>query len=555
MFQIYPSEFGKERMAEEDTKGPQELTEKKLAEADDAAGANDSDFDLDLADDDDDDVVKSQQPDDNAEEGDDYNMEKLRQYQLNRLKYYYAVIVCNSVAAADKIYSECDGMEYESTATKLDLRFVPDEMTFDDEPKDVCCEMPDTSKYMPRLFTTTALQQAKVELTWDENDLDRKELNDKLASGKLSEVADQDLRKYVAYSSEEEEEEENEKEELELETKNDKLETKKSAKSSSLSKYKALLTEINERESEKKNNRIEMEFSWGIGMKDKPSTSAVADSDQSSDEDNEGDSQKPATIKSKSGDPEKTHFDRIVELKREKKKARKEEQKLKRKKYRNGGNLNDAESDSDIGGNLDSDGDGDIPDGIDLNDPYFAEEFANGDFEAAKPTKKNAIKKKRSKNHIDEVDSDVEREKAKLALLLDGDTDDKRAHFNLKKIQDSENEKKTQRKRKKVLRRSKKQNEAEKEMLQADDFQIDTRDDRFKAIYTSHLFNIDPTNPNFKKTKAMDALIGEKLKRVPTGQTAANRSVAADEPAAKKTKRNVEMSMLVKSIKRKVAQQ
>lgn len=61
---------------------------------------------------------------------------------------------------------------------------------------------------MPRLFTTTALQQAKVELTWDENDLERKEMNDKLMSGKLNDVGDQELRKYVAYSSEEEDDEE-----------------------------------------------------------------------------------------------------------------------------------------------------------------------------------------------------------------------------------------------------------------------------------------------------------------------------------------------------------
>lgn len=72
----------------------------------------------------------------------------------------------------------------------------------------MCTELPDTSKYMPRLFTTTALQQAKVELTWDENDVDRKDLNDKLMSGKLNEVGDQELRKYVAYSSEEDEEDE-----------------------------------------------------------------------------------------------------------------------------------------------------------------------------------------------------------------------------------------------------------------------------------------------------------------------------------------------------------
>lgn len=105
-------------MAEEEVKGPQELTEKKL---------DSSDEDADNSDDEGGKAVV-----DEAEEGADYNMEKLRQYQLNRLKYFYAVIECNNVATADKIYAECDGLEYESTATKLDLRFIPDEMTFDD---------------------------------------------------------------------------------------------------------------------------------------------------------------------------------------------------------------------------------------------------------------------------------------------------------------------------------------------------------------------------------------------------------------------------------------
>lgn len=141
---IFPSEYGKERMAEEEMKGPQELTECKLNSG--------SEFDS----------SDSEAEHDNDEEGSEYHMEKLRQYQLNRLKYYYAVIECNSVAAADKLYAECDGLEYESTATKFDLRFIPDDMTFDDDPKDVCTEMPDLNKYKPRLFTTTALQQAKV---------------------------------------------------------------------------------------------------------------------------------------------------------------------------------------------------------------------------------------------------------------------------------------------------------------------------------------------------------------------------------------------------------
>lgn len=454
---IYPSEYGLKRMKEEEVRGPIELTEEKQEEL--------------------------SENEDN-EEGSAYHMEKLRRYQLNRLKYYYAVVECDSVASADKLYSECDGMEYESSATRLDMRFIPDDVTFDQEPREECTKLPDMTKYKPRLFTTTALQQAKVELTWDATNPNRTETIKSALDGKIDDL---DLKDYLASSSESE----GDGEASDDEAKSDKDEENEDP----IQRYKKLLEEIEKKDEKKSNKDMEMEISWGIGIKDKAEE----------------------LVKKKQNEEVKdlTPFEKLL-------KKRKEKKKQKKLKNKEKAEHDSAESEE---GNMSDD----VPSDIDMNDPYFAEEFNKPEF------KKGKVSKHSKKGNESPVNSEDEKERAELELLLD--EDDGKAHFSLKKIQEAESTKKSKRK-KKLKAKMIEQKQA------LPDFEVNVNDERFSALYNSHLYNIDPSDPNFKKTKNMDRLIQEKLKRRP-----------ADTPAEvqqpKRSKEEAELSLLVKNVKRK----
>lgn len=69
------------------------------------------------------------------------------------------------------------------------------------EPREVCTKLPDLTKYKPHLFTTSALQQAKVELTWDATNPHRIEAIKCARDGKIDDL---DLKDYLASSSESE---------------------------------------------------------------------------------------------------------------------------------------------------------------------------------------------------------------------------------------------------------------------------------------------------------------------------------------------------------------
>uniref|UniRef100_A0A8C5UXP6 ESF1 nucleolar pre-rRNA processing protein homolog n=1 Tax=Microcebus murinus TaxID=30608 RepID=A0A8C5UXP6_MICMU len=228
---IYPSEFGKERMKEEQVQGPVEL--------------------LSIPED--------------APEKDWASREKLRDYQFKRLKYYYAVVDCDSPETASKIYEDCDGLEFESSCSFIDLRFIPDDITFDDEPKEVASEV-DLTAYKPKYFTSAAMGTSTVEITWDETDHERiTTLNRKF---KKEELLDMDFQAYLASSSEEEIEEElqgGDGVNVEEDGK-----TKKSQKDDEeqIAKYRQLLQVIQEKEKKGKENDMEMEIKWVPGLKE-----------------------------------------------------------------------------------------------------------------------------------------------------------------------------------------------------------------------------------------------------------------------------------------------
>lgn len=217
-----------------------------------------------------------------------------------------------------------------------------------------------------------------------------------------------------------------------------------------------------------------------------------------------------------SDDKNLTPFEKLLHKRKEKKKQRKLKNKQK---------TDEEKSDSD--GNSSDD----IPSDVDMNDPYFAEEFNKPEFK-----NKKSKTKTQSQKEDDQNSSDEDKRKAELELLID--EDDGKQHFSLKKIQEAENISKKSKRKRKLKEKIKQQNEA------VPDFEINLEDNRFAALYESHLFNIDPTDPNFKKTKNMEKLIQEKLKRRPTDDP-------VPEHKSKKSKEDAELNVLVKNIKRK----
>ncbi|XP_077861804.1 LOW QUALITY PROTEIN: ESF1 homolog [Saccoglossus kowalevskii] len=391
---IYPSEFGKERMKEEDLKGPKELVENAKKYFDD-------------------------------EDDEKYQTERLRHYQMQRLKYYYAVVECDSPTTANTIYEQCDRMEYESSATQLDLRFIPEDMEFEDVPTSVSSENVDIATFKPTSFISSALQQTQVHLTWDETNRDRLALTTKKFD--KDEVMKLDVQDYLASSSDE---------------------------------------EGNQGES----------VILSLPVMRKVTKTGLKETTEE-------------LFKKKDQNEEMTAWQQYQKNKKEKKKEKKKEEEVKKKqiKQQQTGYL------------------------VMMSCRLMLTSMMNiskkPSMRVTKTVSKDARKKRKKKRKEEELTAEELEEKkqkeAELELLLMDEDDDKQ-HFSLKAIIDSEKQKKKRRKKKKV--------EDEKLKFQ-DNFEVDAHDPRFSAIYESHHYQIDPSDPHFKKTKAMDVIIQEKQRR------------------------------------------
>lgn len=457
------------------------------------------------------DIIKSGR---RAEREEVLAMERVREYQLNRLKYYYAVTEFDSIETANSVYTECDGKEFESSATRFDLRFIPEDMTFEVSAVASCTSLPDPAKYKPKNFFNSALQSKKVKLTWDEEDSTRKE-----KMREVYEKLDDDdgdfscVKGLIASSSSEDE--------AEADTEADNQQTKGKGKS------------------KKKLKKVE-----GKNKKNKESDDEV---ELGSDDDNSEDDQDLAKYRSLllgldkvekvDGHMEVTWEDDMPQQPEQnddltpwEKYLKKKKDKRDKKKEERAEKMKDSDEDNQ--------GDDDVPDHVDLDDPFFAEELNQ-----SKDAKKNIKKKKNKKRKLDDVKDDDEGNKDDLALLV-MDQDDRNEHFNFKAIVEEEKAKGKSKKKKWNKKKA-----ALAEERPQDNFDVNVDDDRFAAIYERPEFNIDPSEQNFKKTKGMDSLIGEKQKRVVSGPKVVSKVVKVEN----KSKLDAELSASLKSVKNKWA--
>jgi len=477
---VYPSEFGRERMEREEIEGPPKEIFAAAEGRDDGVSSSSEVEEGEQAEDEDENIKKSILQEDKGEE---FDSAKLRRYQLERLRYCYAVLTCSSPTVAKQIYDAVDGTEYLTTANFFDLRFIPDDVDFsEDRPRDECERIPDG--YRPNEFVTDALQHSKVRLTWDADDGARKEVQRRAFAGSRAEIDENDLKAYLGSDSSEDEAEETVVADASTMVANDedgvaeidKVPSKASKKERERQRMRALLGLGDTPASSNKRSKAatggpvgDMQITFSSGLSAAPTTGGIFENEP---------------------EREETTVEKYVRKEKERKARRKERM----KGARNGETTaaddtphskeaEEAPPDADLG----------------FDDPFFT---APADDHAAASAQRKADRlAKREQRAADEAASSAQRAELQLLMLDDKSSDVK--HFDMNEIQ------KAQKAAGKKGKKNRKRKEREGGEGEQDWFEMDVKDPRFSSLFESHEFAIDPTNPRFKGTEGMNALLEE----------------------------------------------
>jgi hypothetical protein len=453
---VYPSEFGKQRMKREEAEGPPREIFGAVKEH------TDDNMDTGAKAETQKDIAKPEIGTIEEDKGEEFNSTALRAYQLDRLRYYYAIITCDSVGTARALYDSMDGREYLSTANSFDLRFVPDEVTFDDKPRDECIKLP--SSYKPNDFVTEALTHSKVKLTWDADDRTRKELQKRAFS--RAEMDENDLQAYIG--SEESSSEDDE-----------------TAKKSKASALRAALGLTDAPVKSLKN-------SGPVGDMEITFTPAFSASKASKD--------------AKQPVGQETTMQAYMRKEKERKAKRRE----KRQAQVVGSESEEEEaltSGSDADSELQQDDSAEKQD-LGFDDPFFTNP------EADKKARKKAEKVKARRE--EEQNAEENRSKrAELALLTMPDSTEaahaNMDHFDMNAI--AKHEKRQKRKGKGKRSGKAISQDANEEIGLQTEFKMDVQDPRFQRVFEDHEYALDPTNPKYKGTVGTKALLEESRRR------------------------------------------
>ncbi|KYQ88709.1 hypothetical protein DLAC_10730 [Tieghemostelium lacteum] len=441
-------------------------------------------------------------------DGAGFDLEKLRKYELSKLKYYYAIVECDSVQTASTIYDECEGMEIEDTANVLDLRFVPDDQEFKNEPRDTCTELPVVSPNFN--FETNVLKGTVVDFTWDQNKQRKKMLTKNFSK---DDVREEDLKAYLA------EPESSDDSEIEGENSTQKKLTIRN-------KYASLLSGLTGDQEEKDDIKITFNSAFSDNKKtlsdDSDEDVKVKFDDQEMDDSDSEDEM--------SGDDDIVNGDNESDMD--------EDREDLKDMILNGSDEDDEDvKEITITPDLEKVGKNLLKEKKNRESASAWEEYQQKkkdkkaqkkkekklQYQLEKEKEEDSQKSSRQKKKRGNVQTEEEKRAAaemELILMDDQESGNKRKGYNKKSMEieaklNSIDPKERKRQEKKLQKKNQKGDKGEEKLVNKEEegFKFDSKDVRINKIFSDPNFAIDPTDPKFQRRNAMVELLNEKKSR------------------------------------------